>query len=303
MQKNNEALYAQIDQYLSGQLAEAESAAMRAALLEDAALAQEVELRRLEFEVAEELIAQTIRDQLHRLRTEPPPQNHVQSPKEEKFRPYIWAIIAAMLSIVAIGLYWWVNRSVPPSAIAPLPNTTPQLLPTDSAKQTPQATAPPAATPETDPEPPKAEADRYLALAQKYYRDPDLGTLRGTALDATPFETATAAWEKQDWAGVLAALDRVGTSDPQFIRAQVFRGHAQFKMKRYRLAAQTFKTISDSHIQPWAEEADWYILLALLADGRGKSAAFQTGLQKVLADVAHPYFSEAEALREALAIK
>lgn len=275
---------------------------MRAALLEDAALAQEVELRQLEFEVAEELIAQTIRDQLHRLRTGPPPQNPVQSPQEEKFRPHIWAIIAAMLSIVAIG-YWWANRSVPPSAIAPLPNTAPQLLPTDSAKQIPQAATPPAATPETDPEPPKAEADRYLALAQKYYRDPDLGTLRGTAVGASPFETATTAWEKQDWAGVLAALDRVETADPQFIRAQAFRGHAQFKMKRYRLATQTFKTISDSHIQPWAEESDWYILLALLADGRVKSSTFQTGLQKVLADAAHPYFSEAETLRKALTVK
>ena len=115
-----------------------------------------------------------------------------------------------------------------------------------------------------------------------------------------PFEAALSAWQKKDWTAVLAALRSMETSDPQFIRAQAFRAHAQFKLKQFKQAAQTFAAVSDSRIQPWAEEADWYLLLALLADGQAETAGFQTRLSKVLSDAGHPYFADAEALKKQL---
>ena len=134
MKKNNEALYEQIERYLIGQLSEAETAAMQKALLEDAELAQEVELRRLEFEVSEALIAQRIRDQMQRLRTHPPPdepQNvRGQKTRARRFSIPSWAI-AAMLIIAAIGVYWWAvrlpaeatkaGRTIPPASQPTMP--------------------------------------------------------------------------------------------------------------------------------------------------------------------------------------
>ena len=298
MQKNNETLYAQIDPYLSGQLSEAESAAMQQALLHDAELAQEVELRRLEFEVAEGLVAQRIRDQLRRLRTEPPLGGPPQPIQKERFSIPKWAI-AAMLVIVAIGVYWWampLTSSAPPLT----PSVTP-VPPPDSAARPPQADNTPVPQPSTPPAGAKTEAARHLALATQLYRDPDFQTLRGAAPGAgDPFEAAFLSWEKQDWAAVLTALRNVAANDPQHIRAQAFRAHAQFKLKRFGSAAQTFAAVSDSRTQPWAEEADWYVLLALLADGQAETPGFQTRLGKVLSDAGHPYFAEAEYLKRQL---
>lgn len=139
MKKHNEALYAQIDQYLSGQLPEAESAAMRQAMLNDAELAQEVALRRLEFEVSEALIAQRIRDQMQRLRTDPPPDPApIQPPHQERLSIPRWAI-AAMLIIAAIGVYWWAMR--PPG------------LPTEGTKASHQPTMPVPSVDTTPPSP------------------------------------------------------------------------------------------------------------------------------------------------------
>lgn len=115
-----------------------------------------------------------------------------------------------------------------------------------------------------------------------------------------PFEAALSAWQKKDWTTVLFALRDVSTNDPQFIRVQAFRAHAQFKLKQFKQAAQTFSAVSDSRIQPWAEEADGYLLLALLADGQEQTAGFQTRLSKVLSDAGHPYFADAEGLKKQL---
>ncbi len=299
MKKNNEALYAQIDQYLSGQLSEAESVAMRQALLNDAELAQEVELRRLEFEVSEALIAQRIRDQMQRLRTDPPPdepQNvRGQKTRARRFSIPKWAI-AAMLIIAAMGVYWWAMRP-----IYPVPPASQPTMPVPSVDTTPPS--PQANT--TSPQPPtqtipNTKPAHHLAVALSSYRDPDFETLRGAATPDDPFEAALSAWQKKDWTAVLFALRDVSTNDPQLIRAQMFRGHAQFKLKQFKQAAQTFAAVSDSRIQPWAEEADWYLLLALLAADQAETAGFQIRLSKVLSDAGHPYFAEAEYLKRQL---
>lgn len=296
MKKDNEALYAQIDQYLSGQLSEAESAAMQKAMLDDAELAQEVELRRLEFEVSEALIAQRIRDQLRRLRTEPPPNSPAQSIQKERFSTQKWAI-AAMLVIAAIGVYWWAKR---PQHTA-LPVERPSSPSADSSARLQQADNTPAPQPNASPAAPKTETARHLAIAMQHYRDPDFQTLRGaTASPDDPFGAAFSSWQKQDWATVLTALREVSASDPQYIRAQAFRAHAQFKLKRYGQSTQTFAAVSDSRIMPWAEEADWYVLLALLADGQASSTDFKARLQRLLADEEHPFFQEAKDLKARL---
>ncbi len=51
---------------------------------------------------------------------------------------------------------------------------------------------------------------------------------------------------------------------------------------------------------PWSEEADWYVLLALLADGKAETAGFKIRLEKLLADPGHPYFQPAQDLKARL---
>jgi len=302
MKKNNEVLYDQIEQYLSGRLSDAESAVLRQALLDDADLAQAVELRRLEFEVSEALIAQRIRDQMQCLRSDPPPDTGQNVPGQKtrarQFKVPAW-VIAAMLIIAAIGIYWWVVRIPGPASPAPASQPAGPSPPVDTSPSSPQVNHTPVQVPPQTV--PNAQPARHLAMALSLYHDPDFETLRGAEMPDDPFGAAQSAWQKKDWAAVLTALRNVTTSDPQFIRTQAFRAHAQFKLKRFGQAAHTFAAVSDSRIQPWAEEADWYLLLAGLADGRADTVDFRSRLDRLLSDAGHPYFAEAGALKKQLA--
>lgn len=295
--ENKGPFYAQIDAWLTGQLPPDEQQAMQKAIGEDPALAREIEIRRLEFDVSEALIADNIRRQLQRLRAEPiPPEN----PPGIKNRLRI-LLIAVILLIAAIGVYRW-NMPAPQPTPAPEPaHPGPATTPAPPSTPTPQANNTPV---NPDPTPPKAGERKtsYLALATELYQNPDFESLRGTAPDAAdPLETALSAWQRQEYAAVIPSLQTVPATDPKYWRAMTLVAHAQFKLNRFEQAAQTFAAIADGKVQPWAEDADGYVLLALLADGQSDTAAFRSRLKKVLADTGHPWLEQAKSIQSHLA--
>ncbi len=294
---HNDTYYEQIEAYLSGRLAPAQQEAMQQAIRQDADLAREVELRRLEFDVSEAAIAQAIRDQLRGLRTDTPPPG----PAASGGRLTLWMLVAVAGLIVA-GLFWWQTKTPPPApGTEPAPLSTPEqpspIQQNIPAPARPQAGNDPAAsnpnnTQDTRP------ARRQLAMATELYQRPEMETVRGAAPAAgDAYEQALSAWEKQDYPAVLQALQNFPSSDPKRMRALNLQAHAQFNLKRYAQAAETFSTVSDSRILPWSEEADWYVLLALLAEGKADTPGFRTRLEKVLADEGHPYFDKGKELK------
>lgn len=289
--ENKSPFYDQIEAFLTGRLTPAEQEAMQKALPDDPELAREVELRRLEFDVSESLIAENIRRQMQGLRPEPP----TESPPEKK-NLVVLLLIAAVLLITAIGVYRRQRAPEPPRA--PAPATSPPNPATDTIPAAPQAVHPPA----HDHKPtPGGQQNRLLALAAELYQNPDFETLRGPASgQADPLEAALAAWQKQDYAAVVTILQPVAADAPQYWRAMTFTAHAQFKLKRFGQAAQTFAAIADGKIQPWAEDADGYVLLAMLADGQSGTVAFRARLEKVLADPGHPRFDLAGKIQSRL---
>lgn len=290
--ENKGPFYEQIDAFLSGHLPPGQLEAMQKALTDDPELAREVELRRLEFDVSEALIAGHIREQLRRLTSEPPPEPP--SPPPTHTPRYLFWLIAVLLTIAAIGIYRW---SAPPAS-EPAPEPPPSIRQAPPASPTPQAADDPNSSgKEKTRDKPENGATQRLALATELYQTPDFSALRGQHSDAAdPFEAALAAWEKQDYAAVLAALQKVPAGDPKYIRALTLRAHAQFKSKQFASAGQSFRAVADSKIQPWAEEADWYLLLALLADGQTGTPLFRARLDQIRSDPGHPYWEQAGRL-------
>lgn len=295
---HNDTYYGQIEAYLTGRLAPAQQEAMQNAIRQDADLAREVELRRLEFDVSEAAIAQNIRDQLRGLRKTPPSSHPFGG------RRIIW-VLFALAGLITAGLFWW-QAEMPDTSPGnePVPLSIPEQTP--PTRQDTLAPARPQAGNDIEAPDPKNTPDarparRQLAMAIELYRRPEMETIRGVAPAAgDDYEQALAAWEKQDYEVVMQTLQNFPSSDPKWIGALNLRAHAQFNLKRYARAAQTFSTISDSRILPWSEEADWYILLALLADGKADTAGFRTRLEKLLADTGHPYFEKAQEIRKRL---
>ncbi|HRI58591.1 MAG TPA: hypothetical protein PK228_02675 [Saprospiraceae bacterium] len=292
--ENKGPFYGQIEAFLTGRLEPGEQEAMLEAIREDPELAREIELRRLEFDVSESLIADNVRQQMQRLRTESPPLK--KSPPGSR-RRLLLLLIAVILLSTAIGIYRW-NMPVPQLPTSPPPGQTIDPAP-------PSVPAPQAAGAEEDgkkaPQKPDEQKSRYLTLANELYQNPDFETLRGAASGpADSFETALSAWQKQDYKAVISSLRSIETNDPKYWRAMTLRAHAQFKLNQFRQAAQSFAAIADGKIQPWAEDAEGYLLLAMLADGQTGTAAFRARLDKVLSDTGHPWFEQAKTVQSKL---
>lgn len=304
--KNKGPLYDQIEAFLTGHLAGNELELMKNAIANDPDLAQEIELRRLEFEVSEALIAQNIRDQIHRLRT-PEITSNTPAVTGFKFRRLLW-MIAGLLSITAISVYWCnrpITQIVPP-VVPPVPSVQdqkPPILQGDPAPQANKDQNPSGPEPVSKPHA-NQSINRQLAMATELYHKPEIETLRGTApAGGDVFETAVTAFEKQDYKAVIAALQNFPGTDPKWMRALTLRAHAQYNLKRFAAASKTFSTISDSNILPWSEEADWYALLALLADGKAETAAFRTRLEKICSEHGHPHEDEAKDIKMRLGMQ
>lgn len=295
--ENKGPFYAQIDAWLTGQLPPDEQQAMQKAIGEDPALAREIEIRRLEFDVSEALIADNIRQQLQRLRTVPAtPENPTGAKNRMRF-----LLLALILLVAAVGIYRWNTPALPPTP-APAPaKPGPATTPAPPSAPVPQANNTPENPDQTPPEAGERKTS-YLALATALYQNPDFESLRGTAPDAAdPLETALSAWQKQDYAAVITLLQTVAATDPKYWRAMTLVAHAQFKLNRFGPAARTFAAIADGKIQPWAEDADGYVLLAMLAGGQSGTAAFRSRLNKVLVDTGHPWFEQAKTIQSRLA--
>ncbi|MCC6461599.1 MAG: hypothetical protein IT260_14085 [Saprospiraceae bacterium] len=271
--------------------------AMRQAIAADPDLAREVALRRLEFEVAEALIANQIRAQLHTLRTEPPPEPPPDTTRTTRYRYFFW-LIAALLGIAAIGIY---RRYAQTSLTLPAPSPPPgpsRQTPARDTSPLPQARNQSAPA---QPAPASTSNARPLALATELYQRPQFETLRSTqAAPNAPFEAALTAWSNQEYAAVLSALRPVSDRDPQHLRAATLRAHAQFNLKQYAQAAVGFRAVADTRTMPWAEEADWYLLLAMAANGQSGSSDFQTRLAQLCSDSGHPFADQALELRRRL---
>lgn len=289
-----EPYYDQIEAYLTGRLTPEQDDAMRRALRDDPELAHEVEVRRLEFEVSEALIAENIRGRLQDLRAEQTPDPGASKSRFKKYRLFVFFCVIAVM-----GIYWWTTRAPEPAAEGMPPVKSPVARP--DTPPVPQAGAP--AFPDASPkiEPLRKPGHQHLALATELYQKPDFEFLRSANTSpADPLEAALAAWQKQDYKAVIEALQAVAPDAPQYWRAMTLQAHAQFQLKQYKTAAQYFIIIADSKVQPWAEEADGYLLLALLAEGQGQTKVFQYRLGKVLADDSHPFQDMARTIRQRL---
>lgn len=134
-----------------------------------------------------------------------------------------------------------------------------------------------------------ASPARYLALADRLYQKPGPEQLQAALPpDAAPaFQNALAAWEGADYPAVLNALQSIPGHNPAYVPALYMKAHAHYQLRQYAAAAEYFTAVSDLKIAPYAEAADAYLLLSLLAQGQAQTSKFQAHLRQVLSTPAH----------------
>lgn len=269
-----------IDAYLSGAMTAEARTAFEAACRQDAALAEALALRRMEFEVAEALIAQDIRAQMSALRAQEPPPDDTPKPGGGSRLRWIALIVLAGL----VALFFWLNDRLPANEgpVSPQPAVPPsQHFPVD----TPRTTAPP----DQAANPPVQQAPSGRLQAMRLYQRPDMGLLRGNDAGNDPLAAAVTAWDSSDYARVMAFCKTLPADNPSYWRAQYMHAHAAFNLKQFNTAGRLFATISAAKVMPWSEESDWYYLLSLLAADQRNSPAFEQQRRKIEQDAGHPY--------------
>lgn len=290
--KSNQSLEDKIEQYLLGRLPRDEHLEMEQAIREQPDLAQEIELRRLEFDTAEELIAGDIRAQFERLH-EQEPESGKMSPRWD--RRWYYYVAVAVVVLLAFLLYrqLWTNN-VPP----PLP---PNPLVQDTVPQNPLV--PKDAKPSTKPHQPKSTPTSVQHIASAYYKSSqnwkETSAIRGDGATGLPdaVDRAIAFWQNGEYRKTLQHLENVQIGHPRFYTAQLLRTHAYFNLRNYNEAAAAARSVMAwQGNAEYSEEAEWLLVLTFVADGKNDTDEFKVASDNILRDKAHPYHDNMLAL-------
>ena len=126
-------------------------------------------------------------------------------------------------------------------------------------------------------------------LAMQYYASPDF-TMRSGG-DGVPAGIATAISDIQanDHDNAIDVLRQISSSDPYYILAQYYLGHAQFLAKDYSNALASFQRVADSNDIRYAEDAQWYGLLSCLSIEENCDSY----LQVIVGNPNHAFYAQA----------
>jgi len=306
----------QIDQYLLGQLDETAARAVEQRAATDADFAAELHLHRdilLGIERAGEehtkaQIAAADRALAAQGFFDPAPPTGPSS-AGAFLKKYGWALLT--IALLSVGAVLWLRREPPkPHPALPYPPTEP----TGGKKVAENPAAQPGVSPspsvanrsvvsaEKTPAPTPPAADRWLAMAQEEWSSPDYSGLRSSSQAATASTSLAARaavfFRKKDYVAVVSLLNNVPPDDPNYWLLSEMYAHACFLSGQTALAAGRLRSIAASGQMPFAERAEWHLMLCCLADFPKGRAEFEHLAQRIGTDAGHPYAEAAKRLLE-----
>lgn len=300
MKENLQYYQAKIESYLLNKLSDNDKMEFVEAMNAFPQLKEEVSIRQIEFAVSEELIAEKIRNQFKAIQSE---QEY--KPEEVPFySKYAWLIWSVLVIILLIGSYFLINRTESFDKINPLAPKQDTLNGIKDNPQTPNLNRLKQSSPKLDkglsPISPQRKA-KLLAIAKEFYRSPEMDALR-TDNSGTegPITKAQKAWTDHDLKKVITILETVDEKDPRYLNAQLLLGHAYYQTRNYQKAKYSFNIVKQKNIMPYSEEAEWNILITLVAQHKVRTPYFKKHLDKIIKDAGHSYNAQAIALEEKL---
>lgn len=314
MMQNQEYYIGQIEDFLLEKLSEQDRQHFLEAMKEYPNLKEEVALRQIEFDAAEEIIANDIRNQYSAIRTEGTDTPLVSKKKTTRN----WMILGSII-LVCLGILYFTRPKS--TSETPIQTTSPEKEPavTDTANNIPRSpkiqmgTKPAMITKREEeikaknnikvvPVDQKVNNKKRLLLASMLYRDPVIDVLRSNKSDQEdPFYKAQSNWSANNVNLALLALEKVDKSDPRYTYAKLLSGYACFKLRRFQQAEAHFQYVIKQNKMPYKEDAEWNLLLTQLAMGKGNSNEFLQLLKKLIDDKDHTYNTEAITMSNELA--
>ncbi len=233
---------AQIEQYLSNEMSDADKARFEKRIAQDQALHNEVHAYRQLLGGFGAVKQQEFHKQVQGWEQE------LQTPKTPPRR--LWLRWAAAAAILLLPLFWWLLQS--------------------------------------QPNPPQ--------LALQAYHSPILPINRLPKPQQSDFQKGIQALQQEKQKEAIHLLKSIPDYDPNYVIAQYYLGHAYFQQQQYRQAVDIFANVVDWKDDRFSKQAEWFKVLARIADEQD----FKAELNKLLTDKLHPYQPQAAVLAEKL---
>lgn len=295
---------------------------MKNAIQADPDLAREVELRRLEFDVSESLIAQRIRDQLSRIRqaipdqesspastaqmllddrspqvaekdVQPDEQPYEENRNTRKHRNRLLWLSLGLLLVVACIIWWMMGKKTVSHDPAQQPqpgiqNTAP-AAPDTSAQQ---ITAPPGNSRLQANKP--TDRNRLFARHFKPYKDETLEPLIRGAATPSPSERFQQLYWEDKHREALTVFGTMGEADKNNDNLLFLKANCLLATGQAGEAAVLLEQIIRNDRTRFMAEARWYLALSYLRSGRNEQA--RSLLREIQADTGSPRRGDAERL-------
>ncbi len=257
----------------------------------DPAFAQEVRLRRIEWESLELLAEKNLRAQIRQSVAEHQPEN-----KPPFFRKWRLPLAALALLTTAVVLFF-LNRTPITQAPKQAPATLPQKdsIPTPPDTTTVRQPDSPAIKPPAAPL--KKKEPAYQAIALAAYTTPEsLAEVRGSVEPGDTLSLAQEAFARKDYRQVINLLASLPENSRQ--EAVQIRAHAYFILGNYASSGNDFAALIKGGL--YRRDAEWFGLLSGLAGQVGDKKDLMAQLDKIRSDEKHPWQKEAGDLWEKL---
>ncbi len=246
----------------------------------------------------ENIIAGNIRNQFKKILAE----HEIKPEKPPFFSKYAWILWSILIGVVVIVSYYLIDRNdslnLSNHAVekqeSSTANKTQDSLQNTKSNKTKQGVLKPDKG--ISPISPQRKAKLH-ALAKEFYKGPDLEAFKNDNSNPDdPITKAQKAWTDHDLKKVISILEAIDEKNPRYIYSQLLLGHAYFQTKDYQKAKYSFNIVKQKNIMPYSEEAEWNILITLVAQHKVRSPYFKRHLDKFINDTGNTYNIQAIAL-------
>ncbi|TNE66561.1 MAG: hypothetical protein EP344_02365 [Bacteroidetes bacterium] len=310
-----EERFEQIERYLRGQMSAAETAAFEAEIAADPGLDARVQQHRLERQGLELLIERDLMTKMQAWDRETEIFQKVQ-PRTAVIRPMTWIMRAAAVLLLAAFGYWLLqeNATSIEDTPAPIARTKPEVKPRVPTVRKPQSRPPHRSTPapaepdnsdlavEEQPAPieeMQTAATDYAALADSYYNQQDFvlpkGAKGGTAGSAS-YNQALEKFRDGKYTDVVTNLKPDISIGQDAVQQKELLALSHYQSGQYENALSYFRQVADSGKQPYAQRADWGMVLTLLHQMPAKKPLLDRVLAKIQSDPNHQFYNKAKDL-------
>ncbi len=304
--------FEQIEQYVSGKMPPAERQAFEAEMARDAELDALVHQHRIERIGLEMLVEQDLRAKMNAWDRETELFQQLQ-PKRARIYPLNWALrAAAVVAALAVG-YWLLRDRLSDAPAQPdIVHTTPKPKKQSPAWRQPakqpnkagesdmaQTSLPPAPIEEMQPDGPAVD---YAAVADAFFAERDFLPPRGAKGGSKTYLDALKNLQEGRYQDITNALKPELAPAPTAdeVQQQELLAVAYYKNGQYADAEMAFRRVAVSRVQPYAQRAEWGVVLAILKQMPQRQSALDSALDVILRQPEHLFHAKAQQLRERL---